>query len=237
VRISSSAFIAPAISVSSKVSVLAAILAWGPILPANTATIFIDNFGNGPSSAWDNAYGNWTASGGAYFANNPSADPNAHSLVSGLSLTNFSVDVVVNNPWSDSVGGAGGVWLRATNDSGPLGVAGVLFVWAHSPLDMYWHVVLPGQTCCPTPYGFWPNLVQFGPAPSSFSVHIEVEGDLYSAFVNGQLVTSLINDQFTSGTVGLYDGNWALQPGTQSFDHFKVSTIHGQISWVQDCRA
>jgi hypothetical protein len=38
--------------------------------------------------------------------------------------------------------------------------------------------------------------------------------------------------EFTSGTVGLYDGNWALQPGTQSFDHFKVSTIHGQISSV-----
>jgi hypothetical protein len=121
--------------------------------------------------------------------------------------------------------------LRAANDgpvgtpgdlNGNIGVSGVLFAWAHSPLDMYWHVVLPGQTCCPTSYGFWPNLVQFGSATGPFSVHIEVKGNLYLAYVNGVLITSLVDNNFISGQVGLYDGDLA---GLQRFDNFAVSAV------------
>jgi hypothetical protein len=64
------------------------------------------------------------------------------------------------------------------------------------------------------------NLVHFSdnPPPSSFSLHIEVTGNSYSAFVNGILITSLLDTDFTSGQVGLFSGQ-----NPQSFDNFSVS--------------
>jgi hypothetical protein len=189
------------------------------------ATTFSDNFDAGANAAWGNELGNWTASGGTYSAQNPSWIPSGRSLVTGTSWSDFTLDVVVNNPTTiGDVGGiheAGGVLLRAANNpASPLGVDGVLFVWAHAPtLEMYWHVLLPGQTCCPSLWGPAYGLVQFGPAPASFSLHIEVKGDFYSAFVNGLLITSLNNSEFSSGQVGLYSSG----PQAQSFDNFSVS--------------
>jgi serralysin len=183
-------------------------------------TTFSDSFDTGANAAWDNHLGDWMASGGVYSAQNPSAYPNTNSLVSGLIWSDFSVDVTVNNP-ADGSNRGGGVWLRASNDAtaANVGVSGVLFAWAHSTLEMYWHVVLPGQDG----YGFWPNLVEFGLADTPFSVHIEVRGDTYSAYVNGSLITSLTDNHFASGQVGLYDGNDVSE---QTFDNFSVNVIY-----------
>ena len=189
-----------------------------------TPITFSDNFDTGANAAWGNELGNWAASGGVYSAQNPSWVPSGRSLVTGLSWSDFSVDVVVNNPTTigdvGSIHEAGGVFLRAGNDpTSALGVVGVLFVWAHAPtLEMYWHVLLPGQTCCPSYWGPAFDLVQYGPAPASFSLHIEVTGDTYRAYVNGILITSLTDTNFTSGEVGLYSSG----PQAQSFDNFLV---------------
>ena len=176
------------------------------------AVTFSDDFNNEAftNAAWGNELGSWTASGGVYAAQSPSNGPNTHSFVLGLNLSDFSVDVTVNNAT------VGGVWLRAAEDPPvppTIGVAGVLFAWAHE--DMYWHVVLPGQTF----YGGASNLVNVGPFPDSFSLHIEVKGNNYSAFVNGLLITSLYDANFTFGQVALYSG------GPESFDDFSVSAV------------
>jgi hypothetical protein len=77
---------------------------------AKAATLFFDDFNAGASASWGNESENWTATGGVYNAQTPRVFPViTHSLVSGLLLTDFSVDVNVNN------GVDGGIWLRAAN--------------------------------------------------------------------------------------------------------------------------
>ena len=56
-------------------------------------------------------------------------------------------------------------------------------------------------------------------AGSDINIRIDVSGDDYSAFLNGSAVaaTSLNNNSFTNGQVGLYDNN-----ATQRFDNFQL---------------
>jgi len=58
----------------------------------------------------------------------------------------------------------------------------------------------------------------------NFSLRIDVQGDLYSAYVNGSATpaTTFTSDLFRSGYVGLYDHD-IFDGGLQSFDNFVVS--------------
>ena len=173
---------------------------------ANAIPLFFDDFTTGPSASWGNESGNWTALAGVYYAQNPSNFPNARSLVAGLALTDFSVDVDVNS------GADGGIWLRAANTSTSVGATGVLLVWAHG--NIYWHVVTSGG------YGSSLSLASF--AAGNFSLHVDVQGNVFSAFVNGSAtpITTLTSSTFTSGQAGLYDNN-----ANQTFDNFQISAV------------
>jgi len=181
-------------------------------------TLFFDDFNSGASPAWSNSVGNWVASGGVYRAQNPSNDPNSYSFVSTLpSLTDFTVTVDINSARD------GGIWLRARSDTGTVGVTGVLLIFLNDALHpnvLFWHEV--GQfNAGSNAYG--PELNTAANLPlGNFSLRIVVEGDMYSAFVNGSTTpaTTLITDRFTSGFTGVYDHD--VFNGAQSFDNFRV---------------
>src|SRR5262245_23951480 len=184
---------------------------------ARADTVFFDDFNSdtGASPAWSNTLGNWTAEGGVYRALEPNNFANAHSFVSTLpALTDFSVTVDV------SAVRDGGVWLRASDDpSSSVGVTGVLLIFLNdgrAPNTLFWHEVIGS-------YGSEHNSVsnQF---LNNFSLRIDVQGDTYSAFVNGSFTpaTTFVSNKFTSGYVGLYDHD--IFPGdVQSFDNFRLS--------------
>ena len=182
---------------------------------ARAATLFFDDFNSGAASpAWSNTLGNWTADGDVYRAQIPNNFPNAHSFVSTFpSLTDFSVTVDVNTARD------GGVWLRASSDpTSSVGVTGILLIFLNdgrAPNTLFWHEVIGS-------YGSEHNSVsnQFS---GDFSVRIDVQGNTYSAFVNGSSTpaTTFVSNRFTSGYVGLYDHN--IFGADQSFDNFRLS--------------
>ena len=183
---------------------------------ARAATLFFDDFNYGASPAWSNTSGNWTADNGVYRALEPNNFPNAHSFVSTLpALTDFSVTVDVNAARN------GGVWLRAADvPTFGLGVTGVLLIVLNDALHpnaLFWHEVTNPET-----YGPEFNSA-FNLPLGNFSLRIDVQGNTYSAFVNGSSTpaTTFISNKFTSGFVGLYDEH--DMPSRQSFDNFRLS--------------
>jgi hypothetical protein len=57
----------------------------------------------------------------------------------------------------------------------------------------------------------------------NFSLHIDVQGDLYSAYLNGSTTpaTTFVSSLFASGYTGVYDHD-VFNNGAQSFDNFLV---------------
>jgi hypothetical protein len=104
--------------------------------PAIATVLFFDAFTNGVRSEWNNESGQWVANGGVYY---PETGFYEHtSTVGGLSLTDFIVDVDINNVVN------AGVWLRYSSSSG------VLLVGRQAPeSDIYWHIIQGGSFSAP----------------------------------------------------------------------------------------
>jgi hypothetical protein len=69
---------------------------------------------------------------------------------------------------------------------------------------------------------------------NNFSLRIHVQGNTYSAFVNGSSTpaTTFMSNRFTSGYVGLYDDDQDVFPDgqVQTFDNFRLSvSVPGPI--------
>lgn len=200
-----------------KTSLLGAVVAIalsGAGSSTQAATLFSDDFNAGASSAWSNTSGNWAASGGVYFAQDPNNFPNSHSFVSTLpSLTDFTVNVDVNAARD------GGIWLRAQNNASAVGVEGVLLIFLNDaihPNTLFWHIVTAG--------GYGPELnTAFNQPLGDFSIRITAQGDLFSAYLNGSTTaaTTLVDDTFASGYTGVYDHD--IFNHAESFDNFVVT--------------
>lgn len=187
---------------------------------ASAGVLFTDNFGtNGSDSPpWGNQRGNWSASGGVYSAAVPSAGPITYSSLTSYDLTDFSFQVDVNDI-SD-----GGLWLRSDFNGG--NVNGVLLVLGGGGYgsgvrvgsaghEIYWHVVHNGVA------GVAYNAVggAFNPGDNA-TIRVDVEGDTFKAYINGALATTLVDNTFSHGQVGLYDFYSGL-----SFDNAELSTV------------
>lgn len=185
------------------VSLAITLLATLILSTAATAAVFTDDFNSGPSSFWENNYGDWTADGGVYSATNPSTSPNAASALP-WELTDFTIEFDINNV-SD-----GGVWLRSSETTGSIGRNGVLLVTRSNRI--YWHVVTDGSN-----YGSSLNPVNNLFAGSGGNPHLKVEvsGSTYSVYLDDALtpISVFNNLTFMSGQVALYDFS------AQSFDN------------------
>lgn len=190
-------------------------------VPATAAVLFADNFDAGASGAWGNEAGSWRAAGGTYDASVPDNNPITYSSVTTLpGLTDFRVRVDVNDVDD------GGIWLRSSFNGGA--ISGVLLVTGGNNGNadtLYWHTVVNGAFSAPTATSFLPGL-----QGSDVSLTIDVVGDDYSAFVDGNPVaaTTLTTNLFASGSAGLYDFSpisGAAAPRGQTFDNFSISTF------------
>jgi hypothetical protein len=185
---------------------LAAFIGLG-MVPAEAGIIFTDDFNSGASPLWGNEVGNWTASGGVYFAQAPSNSPTTYSGLP-FNLGNFSIDVDINHLQD------GGIWLRSVDDQN-----GVLLVTGGNlgtGTGLYWHIVTNGS------FSGELDAVNglFTPGVSDAHIRVEVSGDTYSAFVNGSTTaaTTLTTTAFPTGRVGLYDFSG------QTFDNVVVTS-------------
>ena len=177
---------------------------------AQSAIIFFDDFNTGASSAWGNERGSWYTNDGVYNAAEPDNDPMAFSEVTSLTdLTDFVLDVDVNDLRD------GGILLRSSYDSNNLN--GVLLVtggYAGSYSGLYWHIITNNTGSAVTNPVDIPGLLG-----SDAHLTVKVEGDTYSAYVNGSSTpsSSITTNLFDHGSAGLYDFS------AQSFDNFQIS--------------
>lgn len=196
-------------------------IAGGPA--ASAAVVFSDNFDAGASPAWGDERGGWRDTGGTYDATNPSNSPVTYSSVTTLpGLTDFSVDVDVLG-FDD-----GGVWLRSSFGGG--NISGVLLVtggFTGSNDGLYWHVVTGGS---------FSGVLSPGAAPgvqgTDQHLRIDVVGNTYSAYLGSTLITTLVDNTYSSGAAGLYDfspTSGASSPRGQMFDNFVITTPDRRI--------
>lgn len=187
--------------------------------PASATILFSDNFDGGASAAWGDQSGDWRTTGGVYDAGNPDNSPITYTDVTTLpGLTDFSLSVDVNSVDD------GGVWLRSSYNAGS--ISGVLLVTGGSTGSnngLYWHTVVNGAFS-----GIQQAVGIPGLQDSNIQLRIDVAGDTYSAFVNGNAVaaTTLTTNLFASGSAGLYDyspTNGAGFPLGQTFDNFSIA--------------
>ena len=169
--------------------------------------LFFDDFETGPSPQWGNETGNWAVATGEY-----------HSTTSGWSyssipfndLSNFAIDVDINYAWD------AGIFFYS---DGPFsnGISLIIGGNGGGGNGLYWHTWVNGShsgTLNSSGYLF--------PSGSDIHVRLEVNGNLFSAYVNGSVVpaTTFTSDLFTSGEIALYSN----KANSQSFDNFTLST-------------
>jgi hypothetical protein len=184
-----------------------------PTVDAATLT-YTDNF-SPASPLWSNSIGNWTSSGGQYNAQAPSNSPETYSgLPFDFANSNFSLTVTVNGLRD------GGIWLNTDGSRNN----GILFVaggngqqgnWA------YWHTFENGIHSDPLNVNhnaFTPDL--------TYTLTILISGNTYQAYMDPNgildassvLLTTLIDNTYSHGNVGLYDFF-----STTTFSNFSVT--------------
>jgi hypothetical protein len=108
---------------------------------ASTFT-FSDDF-SPPSTLWSNSTGNWTASGGTYFAQAPSNNPDTYTgLPFDFKNTNFSLTVTINSLRDE------GIWL---DSNGTINNAVLLVLGGNAQQGnwAYWHIDQGGVQSSP----------------------------------------------------------------------------------------
>ena len=98
-------------------------------------------------------------------------------------------------------------------------MTGVLLIFLNDALHpnaLFWHEVKVNK---------WTELNTVTTFPlGNFSLRIDVQGDLYSAYLNGSTTpaTTFVSSLFASGYTGVYDHD-VFNNGAQSFDNFLVT--------------
>jgi hypothetical protein len=167
--------------------------------------VFSDNFDAGPSPLWENQRGNWSATAGEYAAGAPTNNPpTCSALPFVLGDLEMEVDVI------DVIDG--GLWLHI-DQAGDNGVLLVTGGDAQTGRGFYWHTIRNG--------GVTGTFGRTGPLFNQLDdlhLRVTVVGDTYALYLNGGMapVTMLVNSEFPTGRVGLYD--YAV--GAQRFDNF-----------------
>jgi len=178
-------------------AIMALLLAVTPALAGST---FCDKFTKKNDPAWGDQAGAWTIAKRRYYATKPDNNPLTYTdLVNYQSLTNFTLDVTVNDVYD------GGIWLRSQYNNGePNGILLVVGGACSNYTGMYWHVVVNGN-----PGNCLDEVNVAGLEGSNAKIKVVAKGDTYTAYVNGAKVTSLTDSTYETGSAGLYDNSAA----------------------------
>jgi len=157
---------------------------------------FFDDFNDGDDDGWGHEVGHWVVTDGAYTATKGSELPRSSLLDYTFSDFVFEGDLSIGAEGAASVGLRVQSLDTATNTG--LG-AGVLLVVFPGGNSIYWHVVSDGT-------GDPQNVRPLGISVSEeqpLHIRIEVVGDTYTVFVNGQWKNELKTAAYSSGQLVL----------------------------------
>jgi hypothetical protein len=197
-----------------------------PVAAQASPFSFSDDFTPSPSANWSNTSGNWTdISSGKYAAQQPNNKPETVTyLPFNLTNTNLLVTVTVN-----ALGDAG-IIFNSGNVELVLGGQGYGqgSRGGGSGSSAYWGSVSGGGEQDLVTGVFTPG--------NTYTITATVNGDTYTAYndldgsfdANSTVLTTLIDDSFTTGEVGLYDDQPNVTTGSgsgppTSFSDFSLS--------------
>jgi hypothetical protein len=176
------------------------LLLGGVLMPACAETVsFADNF-SPPSSLWSNSTGNWTATGGDYYAQVPNNNPYAETTLP-FDLTSYTLTLTVNAL------GDSGIFVR-TNTADTQWVLLVLggngygagFRGGNAGSSLYWADSSNSSEQGLVTGAFTPGNV--------YTITVKAVDDTFSAYINGSSTPiSVFTDAVAGldGEVGLYD--------------------------------
>jgi len=169
--------------------------------------LFIDDFETGPLSEWGNEIGDWTVINGEY---NSTTSGWSYSSIPFNDLSNFAIDVDINYAWD------AGIFFYS---GGPFsnGISLIIGGNGGGGNGLYWHTWVNGS-----PSGILNPSGYLFPSGSDIHVRLEVDGNLFTAYVNGSTspATTFTSDLYTNGEIALYSN----QPNPQTFDNFLLTT-------------
>jgi hypothetical protein len=174
---------------------------------AGQASAVLYTFDSNPPPDWGNEQGNWIAFGGSYYAQQNYADPNGYTSLP-FNLTDFVFEVDVSNLHES------GLWLRSNYNGGKFN--GILFVesrWG----DTYFHIIRDGIWTSPVDIHYGRNI-------NGTHLKAVVNGDNYAVYADGNLINTLVNDEFPSGRVALFRNYMG-----SSFDNANLVPIPGTM--------
>lgn len=180
----------------------------------NSKILFYDDFERNISVNWIEHLGTWKIIDGKYFV---SVGTNGISTVAGLSLADYTIETKLR--FTDSVGYRAGIVFRYTDTehyySFEIGNE-------YDEIDIIkYSPIAPGygekRTVIQPSYGNSSILIQ----PNvDYILKIEVKGNKFTAFLNGQKVLSWTDDSYSHGGVGL-----RARRADVYFDYFTVYSI------------
>ncbi len=166
--------------------------------------IFSDNFDSGASSSWGEEQGSWNSASGDYSTSGGIAYSSLPS-----NLTDFSIDVDINNAWN------GGILLHSNYNGGAFnGIMLVTGGLGGGGTGVYWHEWTNGGRT-----GIINHSGSMFSSGSDIYLKIDVLGNTYTAYVNNILATSYTNNKYGSGQVALFNNG-----SVQSFDNVVISS-------------
>jgi hypothetical protein len=168
--------------------------------------LFFDDF-TGGTSKWNFEQGSWTQTNNRLERTANDGGVITINTSGAMNWTDYSLEFQVN-------GRDGGALVRAQDVDN-----GVALIVRPNGNDVYWHVKQNGD------WGPQYNKETVtGLQGKTLLVKVTAVGDVYTAYINGVVVTSLTNSTFSSGKVGLYSGG-----GTEFtwYDDVSVTSLGG----------
>lgn len=190
------------------------------------ALLFFDDFDAGPKPDWEVLSGRWGMAGGKYTLTDISVDRPAIgiSVVGETEWRDYAIESDVSGLYSgdayyerEAASSRAAILLRIQDDGRAVGlVVGEEFVQWAILADDSWTIV-PGTR------------VQ-GYGEEGTRIKVEAKGNVYTAYVDGKMITSFSDDRFPKGKAGLWlkssqyldPSEWKVVP---KIDNFKVTKL------------
>ena len=190
------------------------------------ALLFFDDFDAGPEPDWEVLSGRWGMAGGKYTLTDISVDRPAIgiSVVGETEWRDYAIESDVSGLYNgdaytewEAASSRAAILLRIQDDGRAVGlVVGEEFVQWAILADDSWTVV-PGTR------------VQ-GYGEEGTRIKVEAKGNVYTAYVDGKMITSFSDDRFPKGKAGLWlkssqyldPSEWKAVP---KIDNFKVTKL------------
>ncbi|MCI5157244.1 MAG: hypothetical protein D3906_02195 [Candidatus Electrothrix sp. AUS1_2] len=189
---------------------------------------FFDDFNMGPKPDWKSIAGNWTMANGKYTVTNIQKGTPYATFLKGKSWRNFVVNLDISPGYTTNIsrGWSSSGWyitnicprMISLTERVCFGMGGKGHVFS----EAYWFVRKEGTT------GEHAAKVPIEtPVGQPVNVKIEVNGAIFTAYVNDTQVNQFYDTTFTSGPVGLLQWyeNWREHKIRITFDNVEIKPL------------